>query len=156
MADRIDAQTRSLIMSRIRGRDTGIEMRLKGALRRIGLKGYRLQYGRHRIDIAFVGRKVAVFADGCFWHGCPAHSAMPRTNVGYWSAKLVRNVERDRRTDMALVESGWTVLRFWEHDIVGAADLAAEIVRGRFLDFVGGSKAKREKEQNGNQSAGVG
>ncbi len=82
---------------------------------------YRVDYraipgSRLRVDIAFTRAKVAVFIDGCFWHGCPEHATYPKTNESYWLPKLARNVERDRQSDTALAESGWAVLRFWEHE----------------------------------------
>lgn len=67
-------------------------------------------------DIVFVREKLAVFVDGCFWHCCPEHGTTPRANSPYWSAKLQRNVTRDRDTDSRLTESGWRVLRAWEHE----------------------------------------
>src|SRR4029077_4912465 len=66
-------------------------------------------------DIAFTARKVAVFVDGCFWHACPEHGSKPRANEWYWGPKLIKNVERDRINDAALILAGWTVVRLWEH-----------------------------------------
>ena len=63
----------------------------------------------------FTARKVAVFVDGCFWHACPEHGSKPKANEWYWSPKLVKNVERDRMNDAALILAGWTVVRLWEH-----------------------------------------
>lgn len=60
---------------------------------------------------------MAVFVDGCFWHGCPKHSVMPKTNGAFWAEKLRKNVERDRRNELDLVELGWTFVRFWEHEL---------------------------------------
>jgi DNA mismatch endonuclease (patch repair protein) len=80
---------------------------------------------RRRADIVFTRARIAVFVDGCFWHGCPQHATQPASNAPWWSAKLARNVERDRETDDHLRESGWTVLRFWEHE---DAREAAEVV----------------------------
>ena len=75
---------------------------------------------------------MAVFVDGCFWHGCPEHGRVPQDSGGYWAAKLGRNAERDRRNDSALAEAGWVVLRFWEHEDPEAVALAVErAVRGR-------------------------
>jgi DNA mismatch endonuclease (patch repair protein) len=71
---------------------------------------------RVRVDVAFPKAAVAVFVDGCFWHSCPIHGTQPRANEPYWSAKLRRNVERDRRVDKALSLAGWHVLRIWEHE----------------------------------------
>jgi DNA mismatch endonuclease (patch repair protein) len=101
--------------------DTKPELALRHALHRLGYryrKDYRLDLegGRRvRPDIAFTARKLAVFVDGCFWHACPEHGSKPRANEWYWGPKLVRNVERDRINDAALILAGWTVVRLWEH-----------------------------------------
>ena len=101
--------------------DTKPELALRHALHRLGYryrKDYRLDLDggrRVRPDIAFTARKVAVFVDGCFWHACPEHGSKPRANEWYWGPKLVRNVERDRVNDAALILAGWTVVRLWEH-----------------------------------------
>ncbi len=83
--------------------------------------------------MVFRPAKVAVFIDGCYWHGCPEHYVPPRTNPGYWSDKVARNMARDRDTDQRLEEAGWTVLRFWEHEPseVCAARIAAEVEKRR-------------------------
>ena len=70
---------------------------------------------RRTIDIAFTRSKVAVFIDGCFWHGCPDHGEVPRANNAWWANKLANNAARDRLTDEQLLGHGWIVLRFWEH-----------------------------------------
>jgi DNA mismatch endonuclease (patch repair protein) len=77
---------------------------------------WRLPNTRRRADMAFVRAKVAVFVDGCFWHGCPEHGTWPKTNALWWRNKIETNVKRDRDTDARLRATGWTVLRFWEHD----------------------------------------
>jgi DNA mismatch endonuclease (patch repair protein) len=71
---------------------------------------------RVRPDIVFLRFRLAVFVDGCFWHCCPEHGTSPRANSYYWRPKLERNVARDERVDRALRDSGWTVLRLWEHE----------------------------------------
>jgi DNA mismatch endonuclease (patch repair protein) len=76
-----------------------------------------------RPDVVFTRAKVAIFLDGCFWHGCPAHQRIPKSNPAYWIPKLKRNLERDREIDEALSAAGWLVVRIWEHE---DADLAAE------------------------------
>ena len=106
-------------MQAIRSRDTGPEVAVRRLLHARGLR-YRIHYAplaslRRRADIVFTRRQIAVFIDGCFWHACPEHGHAVRINSGYWSPKLLRNVERDRDTDTALAAAGWTVLRFWEH-----------------------------------------
>jgi len=111
-----------------RPRDTSPEVAVRKILHREGMR-YRVDYaplgGRRRADIVFTKQHVAVFIDGCFWHGCPAHATLPRTNIAYWIPKLQRNVERDRETDAMLQEAGWTTLRFWEHE--AAEDVAHRI-----------------------------
>ena len=101
--------------------DTKPELALRHALHRLGYryrKDYRLDLDsgrRVRPDIAFTARKVAVFVDGCFWHACPEHGSKPKANEWYWGPKLIKNVERDRVNDAALILAGWTVVRLWEH-----------------------------------------
>lgn len=99
------------------------------ALRRL-LHGMGLRYRvsarplrelRRTADLVFRPSRVAVFVDGCFWHQCPEHYTLPKTNTDYWLPKLIRNVERDRETDEALREAGWLPIRVWEHEDVGKA-----------------------------------
>jgi len=115
--DVLNPRQRSYCMSQIRDRDTKPEMMLRKALWSAGLR-YRL---RHKVtgrpDIAFPGSRVAVFCDGCFWHGCPDHSVSPKTNSSFWKAKIGKNRARDERVAAALRDEGWTVIRLWEHDI---------------------------------------
>jgi len=97
------------------------EIVLRSALHAAGYrfrKDLRLDLGqvKPRPDVVFTRAKVAVFVDGCYWHSCPEHGRQkPGKNDAYWSAKLARNVERDREQDSALEEAGWSVLRLWEH-----------------------------------------
>ncbi len=72
---------------------------------------------RRTADLVFTRARVAVFVDGCFWHGCPEHFQMPATNRDYWEPKLAANVLRDRETDRLLTKAGWLVVRVWEHEI---------------------------------------
>jgi DNA mismatch endonuclease, patch repair protein len=115
------SQGRSANMKANRRTDTKPELALRHALHRLGYryrKDYRLDLAsgrRVRPDIAFTARKVAVFVDGCFWHACPEHGSKPKANEWYWGPKLIRNVERDRINDAALILAGWTVVRLWEH-----------------------------------------
>jgi DNA mismatch endonuclease (patch repair protein) len=107
------------VMQSNRGRDTGPELRLRRLLHAEGLR-YRVGLRpaldlRRTIDIAFTKQRVAVFVDGCFWHGCPTHSRSVKTNTAFWNAKIARNIARDLDTDEALRVRGRTVLRFWEH-----------------------------------------
>lgn len=116
-------------------RDTMPERHLRSLLHKRGYR-FRTDYlievrdCRVRADIAFPSRKVAVFVDGCFWHGCDVHGTSPRVNEHYWRPKLARNHERDRRVDERLAGAGWTVVRIWEH--VPPAE-AADLVRQAIL-----------------------
>ena len=119
-----------------RRRDTKPELVLRRLLHGRGLR-YRVDHPivaglRRRADIVFTRARVAVFVDGCYWHVCPQHGTEPQSNAGYWSAKLARNVERDRETDRLATEAGWTVLRVWEHEPPEeAADRVEAAVRRR-------------------------
>ena len=120
MADVLTKKQRSYCMSRIRGRDTGPELALRRAAWAAGLR-YRVRNGlKGRPDIVFASARVAVFVDGCFWHGCPLHSVKLKTRAVFWAEKIERNRVRDAEVRIALKKQGWTVLRFWEHEIDGA------------------------------------
>ncbi|MFI6864057.1 very short patch repair endonuclease [Streptomyces sp. NPDC050421] len=106
-------------MQAIRSRDTQPERLIRRLVHANGLR-YRVAARplpdlRRTADLVFRPAKVAVFIDGCYWHGYPEHYVAPKTNPGYWSDKVARNVARDRDTDQRLTEAGWLVLRFWEH-----------------------------------------
>jgi DNA mismatch endonuclease (patch repair protein) len=112
-----------------RRRDTSPELRIRRILHAQGLR-YRVDFApaptrRRRADIVFPRKQVAVFIDGCFWHGCPAHYVAPKTNQQFWSDKVSRNRSRDLETTTLLQSAGWTVLRFWEHEL--PEDVAAAI-----------------------------
>lgn len=107
-------------MSSARRKDTKPELDVRRLLHARGLR-YRVTYPvpgspRRTIDIAFTRTKVAIFLDGCFWHRCPDHGTLPRSNAEWWARKLEANSARDAETNGLLVENGWTVLRFWEHE----------------------------------------
>lgn len=118
MTDVFSPQKRSAIMSCIKGHDnTATEGRLIGLLRKHAITGWRRRakvFGRP--DFVFYNLRVAIFIDGCFWHGCPEHGTRPRTNAGYWNPKIEGNVFRDRRNNAALEARGWAVIRVWEHE----------------------------------------
>ena len=106
-------------MKTVRRRDTPKESGLRKRLWALGLRyrvDHRLPTLRRRADIVFVSAKVAVFVDGCFWHVCPVHATWPVRNGEWWRDKLLANERRDRETDAALNERGWTVVRVWEHE----------------------------------------
>lgn len=109
--------TRSENMSRIRSRNTGPELRLRKALWAEGCR-YRLYSDLPgRPDLAFIRERLAVFVDGCFWHGCPEHYSAPRTREEFWKSKLRRNVLRDIAAEDALISKGWRLIRIWQHDL---------------------------------------
>jgi len=112
-----------------RTRDTGPELAVRRLLHARGLR-YRVDRPplpglRRRADIVFGPARLAVYIDGCFWHGCPLHGTSPRANSDYWEPKLRRNRERDADTDRLLAAAGWTVLRAWEHE--APEDVAAGV-----------------------------
>ncbi|BCB81197.1 very short patch repair endonuclease [Phytohabitans flavus] len=107
-------------MSRQRRRDTGPELAIRKLLHARGFR-YRVAWPipdmrRRTIDIAFTRARVAVFIDGCFWHGCPQHRTLPASNTEWWSRKLATNTARDAVTAAHLADLGWTVVRVWEHE----------------------------------------
>jgi DNA mismatch endonuclease, patch repair protein len=119
-------------MAANRRRDTGPELRLRSELHRTGLR-FRVDMpievpGRRPIrpDIVFSRLRIAVFVDGCFWHGCPEHGAPPKSNTSYWIPKIAATRDRDRRADRLLAEEGWRVVRIWEHE---SLDDAVGLVR---------------------------
>ena len=106
-------------MKRTRRRDTKPELALRSELHRLGLRYFvdrAVTTSKRRADVVFPRARVAVYVDGCFWHGCPTHGTLPKTNREWWASKLEANRSRDQRTDRELAEAGWIVLRFWEHD----------------------------------------
>jgi DNA mismatch endonuclease (patch repair protein) len=109
---------RSEVMRRVKARDTGPERRVRALLREAGLTGYRLDRRDlpGRPDVAFIGRRAAIFVHGCFWHGhdCPRGARAPKANAAYWGAKIARNRARDAAAEAALAAMGWRVLTVWE------------------------------------------
>ncbi len=119
-ASRTPSPARSRNMAAIRRTDTRPELLLRRALHARGLR-FRKDYairaeGRIiRPDVAFTRYRLAVFLDGCFWHGCPEHGRPPKTNNSYWLPKLAKNARRDGEQTRILTDAGWTVIRVWEH-----------------------------------------
>lgn len=117
-------------MRRQRRRDTTLEIEIR---RRLHAAGYRFRVDhrleqslRVRGDIVFTRRRVVVFIDGCFWHGCPLHATEPKNNAEWWREKLAANIDRDRRTRSELEVLGWTVVQVWEHE---PPETAVEAIR---------------------------
>lgn len=107
----------SLIMSRIRGKNTKPELLLRKALCKAGLRGYRLHWKKApgRPDICYPSKKIAIFVHGCFWHRCPhCKPAMPKSHQAFWREKFQKNRLRDREKARLLKRSGWKIFSFWE------------------------------------------
>lgn len=127
-------------MRATRGRDTGPELAIRRIVHAAGLR-YRVDERplpdlNRRADMVFRSRKIAVFIDGCYWHGCPEHHTVARANAEYWATKVERNRERDHHTSECLIAEGWIVLRFWEH--IPPAEAAAAIINAVNSTGVGG------------------
>lgn len=120
-------------MAKVRQKGTDAETALRRELYRRGLR-YRVDYEvmkkpRRMADVAFLSLKIAIFVDGCFWHGCPEHATWPKQNAEFWRQKIEANRLRDADTNSRLLENGWTVLRFWEHESpIEATDTVARAV----------------------------
>jgi DNA mismatch endonuclease (patch repair protein) len=123
-------------MRRVRQKNTSAESALRRELHALGLR-YRIHVPvltnpRRNADLAFGGLRVAVFVDGCFWHGCPKHATWPKQNAEFWRAKITENRERDRDTGARLRAEGWKVVRVWGHEPPRvAASRIAKIVQAR-------------------------
>jgi len=123
-------------MSRQRSHDTGTELALRRELHRRGLR-YRIHRRplpevRREADLVFGPAKVAVFVDGCFWHGCPDHGTWPKRNGPFWRQKIEKNQARDIDTNRQLESAGWASVRVWEHeDPAAAATRVASVVATR-------------------------
>lgn len=119
MADVFSAQKRSAIMSRIKGHgNKATEGRLIELFRKHGVTGWRRRakvFGSP--DLVFYDLRVAIFIDGCFWHGCPKHGSIPATNIDFWRRKIARNRLRDSTVNRELLRSGWRVVRIWQHEL---------------------------------------
>jgi DNA mismatch endonuclease (patch repair protein) len=137
-------------MAKARQKSTGAEVAVRRGLYRRGLR-YRVDFEvlkkpRRFADIAFPSRRIAVFVDGCFWHGCPEHATRPKQNAEFWRQKIEANRLRDADTNSRLFNSGWTVLRFWEHQSpIDAAETIAQTVtkaKARRCTSPGGAQKK--------------
>lgn len=125
----------SRFMAKVKRRDTAPEIALRRCLHRRGVR-YRLHRPDlpGRPDLAVVRLRLAVFVDGCFWHGCPLHCVAPKSNAEFWRLKIESNRNRDRRNDALLAAMGWTALHVWEHE---DPDAAADHVLGLYAVCAG-------------------
>lgn len=112
--DKVSKEKRSEIMSRIRSQETKMELAVKPVLEALGFE-YQPKGVYGKPDFAHRGAEIAVFLDGCFWHGCPEHYREPSSGVAFWRAKVERNRKRDAEVTTRLESEGWRVLRVWEH-----------------------------------------
>ena len=158
MADVYTRAERSALMAKVRGRgNLTTEQALAKVFRAEGWSGWRRQGKvggrvaagtrfRVRPDFVFAARRLVVFVDGCFWHGCPRHGTLPKGNARFWREKIARNRERDREVNLELRRRGWRVIRIWEHELrrpaetrmvgrlrrsLGPPPVAASVDRGR-------------------------
>lgn len=138
--DTVPSEQRSRIMATVRQRDTTPELVLRRALHACGLR-FRLPHARTlpgSPDVIFPTARVAVFVDGCFWHGCPVHGTRPKTNAAFWATKIKRNCERDKEVNERLAAMGWHTVRLWEHEVLPDPTVVAQriwaTVRSRTSD----------------------
>jgi DNA mismatch endonuclease, patch repair protein len=117
--DTVTPEERSRIMAKVKGSgNKSTEQRLIFLFKEWGIKGWRRRYPLFgKPDFVFPKARLAVFVDGCFWHGCRDHCRLPSNNQDYWMSKIQRNVERDRRVSRELAEKNWRVIRVWEHEL---------------------------------------
>jgi len=142
-------------MARVRQSGTKAELDLRHELFRLGLR-YRVNYPvlekpRRVADIVFPRLRIAVFVDGCFWHGCPLHATWPKQNADFWREKIEKNRERDGDTDRRLRADGWEVIRIWEHESPSEAAFRVKrsvSARKKKTDVLNGS-AKRPSNVRG-------
>lgn len=121
MADNLSPQDRRRAMQAVKGKATRIERRLWAMLAGLGVKGWRKNATDlpGSPDVAFEAEKIAIFVDGCFWHGCPVcNRPLPQTRRDYWQGKIERNIQRGHRSNQQLHAMGWQVVRIWEHEIL--------------------------------------
>lgn len=130
MADVFTKEKRSEVMSKIRGRDTKIEISFRKALWKEGFR-FRKNYGKYygKPDLVLKKYKTVVFLDSCFWHCCKKHFIMPKSNKPYWEKKINRNQERDSEVNRHYRREGWHVVRIWEHDLKKTSNFEKTLVR---------------------------
>jgi DNA mismatch endonuclease, patch repair protein len=118
MVDVLTQEQRKFNMSRIRGKNTGPEVKLRKLLFAEAIRGYRIHHNLPgKPDIVFTKKKIAIFVDGCFWHKCPVCFQEPETRKEFWMKKIQSNVDRAAKVNAQLRTDGWTVIRIWEHEI---------------------------------------
>ena len=127
MPDNLTQEDRIRTMRAVKSEKTGPERRLRALLAGLRIRGWRVNPKgiEGKPDAAFPEKKIVIFVDGCFWHGCPVcQRTLPETNREYWARKIERNVARDQKYNASLAAAGWRVLRIWEHQLAKNASLA--------------------------------
>ncbi|MGD0058781.1 MAG: very short patch repair endonuclease [Verrucomicrobiia bacterium] len=140
MPDIFTKRKRSDVMAAIRSSgNKHTELKLMSIMRANGITGWRRNQALPgRPDFIFASRRLAVFVDGCFWHGCSSHLQRPRQNALYWEDKIVKNQTRDRAVSRKLRRQGWSVIRIWEHSLKRESRVVARLKKA-----IKGSKPKR-------------
>ncbi|MGO4994504.1 very short patch repair endonuclease [Jeotgalibaca porci] len=144
MNDKLSREQRSKVMSSIRAQSK-LENKFSHALWRKGIrfrKNDRSLFGTP--DISIKKYKLVVFVDSCFWHKCPIHGKIPKTNTKFWEDKLNRNVERDEEVTNHYISEGWNIYRIWEHELKSNFNLCVQIV----VNFIENEKRKTGKESD--------
>ena len=139
MSDNLKPEDRRKTMQAVKGKGTRLEKRLFSMLARMGLKGWKknVEAVIGKPDVAFMKQRVAVFIDGCFWHGCPhCQRKLPQTNRQYWKRKIQRNIALAQLHNRRLRAEGWAVIRIWGHEINKATN--AMKIRAKILHAVSG------------------
>ena len=119
MVDTVDPEKRSRIMAKVKSHgNKSTELKLIKLFKEYEIKGWRRKYPVFgKPDFVFPKSRLAIFVDGCFWHGCKKHCRIPESNCSYWVSKIDRNIKRDSLVNSELVKRGWHVLRIWEHEL---------------------------------------
>ena len=139
--DKLSKEQRSKLMASVKGSNTSIERKLRSYLWSAGIKGYRVNFKiRGTPDIYFPKYKLAIFVDGCFWHGCPICYKKPKSHVSYWSQKIKENRRRDETVNSFLSKNGYNVIRIWEHEVIGSVKLEVERIKAELLTCSHGKK----------------
>ncbi len=132
MSDNLKPEDRRKTMQAVKGKGTKLEKRLWAMLAGMRLQGWKKNVDTiiGKPDVVFSVQQIAVFIDGCFWHGCPhCHRKLPKTNRRYWERKIKRNIELAQLHKKQLQKNGWTVVRIWEHEMADTAIARTRILR---------------------------
>jgi len=140
MTDNLNPSDRRKTMQAVKGRNTSLERKLFSMLARMGIKGWRKNAAdvKGKPDVIFDKRRIVVFVDGCFWHGCPScRGKKPDTNFEYWNQKVKKNKARDTKTRRELTREKWRVVRIWEHEMYDTG--SRNKIRRRILTVLKGN-----------------